>query len=196
MCARRMSAARGCHLYFARGMTFPSCADRMRPHNEGKAAQNASPHLARSGSDHFDSHLDVVSGGPGVGANFVMGFGDESLGSGAVHAINMCLQVTARPYPVASLTCNVASAFTAILPVFTFSRKAAYSTEPPKQAEYPAAKNCSGLLAPSLPGPPMTFGIDRSAFSSLRHVALASARRAENPSRNQRYGGGEYACCG
>ena len=49
--------------------------------------------MAQTSSDHFDSHLDVVPGGLGVSANFVVGFGDESLGSGAVHAINMCLQV-------------------------------------------------------------------------------------------------------
>src|SRR5262245_50923452 len=39
------------------------------------------------------------------------------------------------------------------------------SSAPPRHAAYPAANRCSGVLVPGLPGPPMAFGTDRSAFT-------------------------------
>src|SRR5262249_36260193 len=61
------------------------------------------------------------------------------------------------PIDTSAVTLALLASFSCCLPT--------KSSAPPKQAADPAAKRCSGVVVPGLPGPPMAFGTERSALT-------------------------------
>lgn len=124
---------------------------------------------------HLEPNLDVAAGGVGIGANLVRFFhqsiclGMREAGKGD-RKVNVEAKTTGRARSDADRRGPDASAGT-----FGPPCEATNFIAPMKQAAYPAAKSCSGLL-PAPPPPPSSFGVASLTFNVPSSVAAWPSR--------------------